>query len=141
MILSFSPDCDFDWTSSFPSQGPAVVSLYPVQGSARALSCPAPGFVEVCCSVAELLCYYPGSGFAGGTTGRPAPAAAVSGASGLGAAPQVLAIYTPECRKGQIEPKPLKTQKDIGQAVPFPQYCVFIFGGLFRRPHSNDNSL
>lgn len=102
-----------------------MVLLRPARGSAGVLSCPVPGSVGVWRFVAGLFCYYPGSGFAGGTAGRPAPAAAVSGASGLGAAPQVLAIYTPECRKGQVEPKPLKTQKDSGQAVLFPQYCVF----------------
>lgn len=61
----------------------------------------------VWCSVAGLFCYYPGSGFAGGTAGRPAPAAVASGASGLGAAPQAPAIYAPKCMKGQVEPKPL----------------------------------
>lgn len=90
------------------SQRSAVVSLYPVQGSAGALSSPVRGSLGVWCSVAGLFCYYPGSGFAGGTAGRPAPAAAASGASGLGAAPQAPAIYTPECRKGQVEPKTAK---------------------------------
>lgn len=88
------------------SQRSAVVLLYPVQGSAGALSSPVRGSLGVWCSVAGLFCYCPGSGFAGGTAGRPAPAAAASGASGLGAAPQAPAIYAPECRKGQVEPKP-----------------------------------
>lgn len=99
---------------SFQSQRSAVVLLYPVQGSAGALPCRVRGSVGVWCSVAGLFCYYPGSGFAGGRAGRSAPAAAVSGASGLGAAPQAPAIYTPKCRKGQVEPKPLK---DVWQLV------------------------
>lgn len=78
--------------------------MRPAQGAS---SCPVPGSLGVWSSVTGLFCYYPGSGFAGGTAGRPAPAAAVSGASGLGAALQAPAIYTPECRKGEVEPKPL----------------------------------
>lgn len=113
---------------SSQSQCSVVVLLYPVQGSAGALTCRVQGSVGVWCSVVGLFCYYPGSGFAEETAGRPAPAAAVSGASGLGVAPQAPAIYTPEYRNGQVEPKPL-TERLLAKL-----YHVFpiLFMGPFR---------
>lgn len=94
-------------------QRSAAAWLCLVQGSAGASSSPDRGSLGVWCSVAGQFYYCPGSGFAGGTAGRPAPAAAASGASGLGAAPRAPAIYTPECRKGQVEPKTVVSTQPV----------------------------
>lgn len=104
----------------------AVVLLYPVRCSVGALPSRVRDSVEVWCFVAGLFCYYPNSGFAEETADRPAPAAAVSGASGLGAAPLAPAIYTPEYRKGQVEAKPL-TERCFAKSYRFHNTVFFHF--------------
>lgn len=101
-------------------QRSAAVLLRLVQGSAGASSSPDRGSLGVWRSAVGLFCYCPGSGFAGGTAGRPAPAAAASGASGLGAAPRAPAIYTPECRKGQVEPKTVVSTQPLLSVLQQP---------------------
>lgn len=81
-----------------PSQSYSSVWMHPSWGFSLDFPCLVQCSVVVWYSVAELFWSYPGSGFAVGTAGRPAPAAAVSGASGLGVAPQAPAIYTPESK-------------------------------------------
>lgn len=87
--------------------------MYPGQAFAAALLCTAPGCVGGGCWEG-WFCYSPGSDFAGRTADRPAPAVAATGVSGLGSVPLAPATYTPECRKGRVEPMKLMTSEGCG---------------------------